>query len=316
MSTSFRFHDGEPVPDAISRITGELVAEARTQLDRPDAEAVADAVHTARKRLKELRAVARLVRPEVGSGYGAANAVFRDAGRLVAGTRDSQALVDICVDLAGSTPGAMAVDLGPVRAELARQRDAAVQRLVDDPGALERARALVDEGWGIVRRWELADDFSTLAGGLAKTYTRAVAGFRRARDEPTTEHLHEWRKRVKYHRYHLELLEGIEPPLMVAWADRLHDLSDLLGDDHDLAVLRATVLDAPDRYGGAAVVDALRILTEGRRADLQSRAVALGARVTAEDADAVVDRIGRWWEAWRTHGPSPTRTELDDFGPD
>lgn len=312
---AFAFTTGERVGDGIRRIAAEEKDEAVRALDAAEPETMAETVHDVRKRCKRLRAVARIVRPCIGDSYGPTNEAFRDAAREVSASRDRQVLVETIEHLVAAAPSTFDVDLSPALDALQARHHESVDALVQDPSPLQRARSLLEAGWRQVETWELADDFATLAGGLAKTYGRAVDRHERCRDEPTTERLHEWRKRVKYHRHHVELLRPLDPALVEPWADRLNDLSDLLGDDHDLAVLLDEVRSDPDAYGGAAVVDGIRVLVLGRRNDLQRRALALGARVTAEDPDAVVDRLGLWWEAWRTHGPAPTRTELTDFPP-
>ncbi len=46
--------------------------------------------------------------------------------------------------------------------------------------------------------------------------------------------MHEWRKRVKDLWYHVTLLQDAWRPVMSALADEAHELSDRLGDEHDL----------------------------------------------------------------------------------
>ena len=58
-----------------------------------------------------------------------------------------------------------------------------------------------------------------------------------ARKAPSAEHMHEWRKRTKDVWHHLQLLEESWQPVIGAVADEAHELSDRLGDEHDLTVL-------------------------------------------------------------------------------
>ena len=86
--------------------------------------------------------------------------------------------------------------------------------------------------------WPLErDSFQALSDGLERTYRRGRRDFRAARSEPTVEALHEWRKRAKQLWYHHSLLRPLWPPVMQAVGDEAHELSDRLGDDHDLAML-------------------------------------------------------------------------------
>ena len=73
---------------------------------------------------------------------------------------------------------------------------------------LSEARERVDD-WPLER-----DSFDAVADGLERTYRRGRRDFRAARDEPSVEALHEWRKRVKDLWYHHTLLRELWPPVM------------------------------------------------------------------------------------------------------
>jgi CHAD domain-containing protein len=70
------------------------------------------------------------------------------------------------------------------------------------------------------------------------SYRRGRQAFTRARGTREMEDLHAWRKRVKDLWYHERLLASTCGPTVRGHAKDLDRLSDLLGDDHDLAVLR------------------------------------------------------------------------------
>ena len=74
-------------------------------------------------------------------------------------------------------------------------------------------------------------------------------------------------------------------------------LSEYLGDDHDLAVLRALLLAEPSLCGGAPHAF-LRFIRQ-RRAVLQAEAFALGHRIYAEKPSAFTDRLGVYWKVWK-----------------
>jgi CHAD domain-containing protein len=161
---------------------------------------------------------------------------------------------------------------------------------------LEAARERVEQwrlnrsGWKAVKR------------GLRKSYRRGRRAFKRAQDDPTTERLHDWRKRAKDHWYHLRVLEPIAPHTMQGQAEDAHRLSDLLGDDHDLALLReALVADASELR---VDVDSVMALVDHRRGQLQAEALLLGRRVYAEKPKAFLRRVRAYWKAWRAQSPT------------
>jgi CHAD domain-containing protein len=81
---------------------------------------------------------------------------------------------------------------------------------------------------------------------MQRVYRRARKGWKRAQQSHDPDLLHDWRKRNKYLRYHFQLLKGIDND----WASGCHkgfkELSNLLGDHHDLEVLRG-MLDEMDQ---------------------------------------------------------------------
>jgi hypothetical protein len=105
---------------------------------------------------------------------------------------------------------------------------------------------------------------------------------------------------VKELWYHHTLLRDLWPPVMTATGDQAHDLSDLLGHDHDLAMLagwmREHVPGADAEFYEAV---------ERRRGELQTEAFALGARVYGEKPTAFVTRLERLWHAKQTEVRAP-----------
>ena len=70
--------------------------------------------------------------------------------------------------------------------------------------------------------------------------------------------LHEWRKRAKDLRYQLQFLCKAWPGVIDAAVAEAHDLGDILGDDHDLALLRQLLCaDVRDRRAAIASADDL-----------------------------------------------------------
>jgi CHAD domain-containing protein len=89
-----------------------------------------------------------------------------------------------------------------------------------------------------------ADGFAALRGGAAGTYRQGRHALQALRQEASVEHAHEWRKSVKYTWHHLELLERTAPSVLRPAGASFHQLSDALGDAHNLAVL-GDVLELP-----------------------------------------------------------------------
>lgn len=292
---SYRFHHDATVEDDLRRIARDQVDKALAELAE---EQIHDAVHQVRKRCKKIRALLRLVRGAEPDLYDRENAWYRDTARLVSDARDATAAIETLDLLRGADIGVYASTLDRVREGLLDRRgdledehlDAAVSAVAD---RLEESRARIGD-WTVG-----AQGWDALEGGLARTYGRVRARLDDAEDDPTSVLLHEWRKRVKYHRYHMRLLQDTFPGPVRARKRALHDLSDLLGDDNDLWELRVLLHAEPDRFGGRETVATVTAALDRLRADLQARAFPLGRKLTAESTDALVARFGAIWAAWR-----------------
>jgi CHAD domain-containing protein len=285
-SRAYRLREGKPLPGELRRAARGRIDHAVDELRGKTDSTPEEAVHEARKDMKKLRALLRLARGELGEEtFARENACFRDAARELAGTRDSDVMLETLAAL--ELPAGVGLDLRKaIQEELARRAD-------DDRRAAGRAAvAVLKEARKRVDAWPLErDSFEALADGLERTYRRGRRAFREAREEPVAEALHEWRKRVKDLWYHHTLLRDLWPPVMSVVGDEAHELSDRLGDDHDLVVLAAWVrghLEPGTEFSDAVI---------RRREALQGEAFALGSRLYAEKPSAYMRRMRELWEA-------------------
>lgn len=271
----------ETVPAAVRRIMDEQLVRAREQL-MDAANPLDKRVHDARKRFKETRALIRLVRDPLGDQYTVENAWFRDVGRDLAAARDADAVLEALqkLELPDNIRSNVQEQLEAHRDAMPRaELEARVVKVLDQ---LVVAQARVG-------MWpELDDSFAAIARGLLRTYR---SGRRSMRDAHTPEELHEWRKRVKEHWYHMQLLRHVWPEMMKPWAAVLETLSRALGDHHDLVVLRGRAGDPPPELTQA--IDA-------RQKALEEQAREIGRRLYAEKPAAWLARMRNVWRAWRT----------------
>ena len=296
---AFHIERSESVERALQRCADEQFGKAIGEL-RDDTIDRADAVHQVRKRMKKLRGAIRLVRPALGGQYKRLNRRFRDTGQRLSRQRDADVMLEAFdATIAWTDEPHLGDRYAPIRAALDAHRDALLADAGDVDALAEQTADELGRERAAASRWSLDENgFDAIAGGLAKTYGRARNAMAAAWDEPNDEALHAWRKRVKYHRYHTRLLQRAWPKPMKARRRELKQLSDLLGDDHDLAVLGATAGRMTDRLAGDLVVGFTTVLS-ARRRRLQRDAWPLGARLFAEKPKHHVRRIGRYWAAWR-----------------
>lgn len=268
---------------------------AREQIDTALAAVRADGptgprIHQMRKSVKKLRGLIRLVRPGF-SDFAPENAALRDAARGLSARREAAVNLatlnkllpeaNVSADLADTLRAALSA---PEPADTSASADA----LTGFADAMTALR-------GRSKDWKLdADGFDAVSGGLEQTWKRARHEMAAALDTPTTEAVHEWRKRVKDHWYHARLLSPIWPEAMAPHVETADRLGEALGDHHDLAVL-VTALESRGIRGIKPILAAAR----KRQSALIAAARTDSGRLFADSAPCLVARWGAWWRIWR-----------------
>src|SRR5262249_27665162 len=126
---------------------------------------------------------------------------------------------------------------GGFRRALVRQRREARSQVVRHDAQL--ARQCMRRARKRANRWSLdGRGWPAVVHGVTRIYARGREGLEAVRHEATAERLHAWRKQTKYLYLQLELLSEVCDPAVGRLAREFQELSDDLGDDHDLAVLR------------------------------------------------------------------------------
>ncbi len=258
----------------------------------------AEGVHQARKRFKELRALLRLVRKPLGSDFKRENQRLRDLGRALAESRDAAAMLESWDLLAQR----FAEPFAEEGFRLARRRlnDRARRGEADISGLDQRIDEVKSELEAFRKRvedWKLSPKgFDLFAAGVKRTYADGCAELAKVRVDMSDHQLHEWRKRVKDHWYQTRLLEPGWPTLMQLRSDTLKRLSDMLGDDHDLAVMLELMRSQPDLFGESAQRERLEVMIAERRGELQSGALKTGSEIYLDAPDELVARWRRYWD--------------------
>lgn len=262
-------------------------------------------IHHARRSLKKARAALRLLRPAWGENrYRMENEALRDAGRCLSPLRDARVLLDGFEDLSQRVEDdeAAASALSGVRTVLEQDLRVA-RRLMRRPseplehciGLLEahRIRRRVAEAALIERD---APNLGDTREALRDLYRKARRQLERAEAPSGSDEsvLHEWRKRVKYLLNAVADMRQHLGPRADKLIERTDAIADVLGSEHDLAVLAAKLERAPVAGRTArtdAAMDALRRLIERRRAKLRRRALAMGRRAYERKPARFLQRV-------------------------
>jgi CHAD domain-containing protein len=263
-----------------ANVAAELVRLTRDDLAAAIAELGTDGpldqrVHSVRQHLKWVRSTLRVLEEAVGEEAAVARREAGAAARLLSTARDA--------DVAAASARVLSVATAP-------GDDAGFERLADaldvEAAAAHRQRApLGDVEARIESIGRIASTFETdfdgkalLNDAIARAYRRGRKIMRRARAGRATADLHGWRKHAK-HLWHLaRMARPLLPRKTTKWAEALYDLTELLGLDHDHAMLAERLALAPD---DGALARQLTLIVE-RRQGMESEAFRLGDQLYGE----------------------------------
>jgi len=236
-------------------------------------------VHQTRNKLTRMRASLRLLRRCIGNGtYHRCNRVIRDAGRHLNAARDAEVLIETAEQLGNRTDSIEMKRTIHIVVEVLKQQQATGDASARaDHKSIAALRAIRRE----VKELSQAPLVSVVPKkSLGWAYSHCRRAFRRAQKRPTDANLHEWRKQMKYAFCETAALSRCGDERI----SRLHSeaglLATYLGDDHDLAILKARVGELLNQslLNNSPSVHKLTQRIKQVRATLQAGAFRLGVK--------------------------------------
>ena len=275
---------------SLRRVADAQIAGAIAALSQPDPRV--DGIHRARKSIKKTRAFLRLFRP-VWSGSGPEIRALRNSARLVAGHRDLTVQLETLNRLTETVLDSYVTAL--LRRHLLLTRTwAETSSLPGQIGDMRHSLAVIRNR---IPQWTPTRcDWADISAGLARTMDRAETTRLRARQDKDPEALHEWRKHVKDHWYHLRLLRPVRPDKLTPRLRNFDSLGKLLGAHDDICGLRTAALAAPL---GPSQQAGFHKALDRAAAKLRKQALRMGDQLAGDDPDKLIRQWGKWERRWR-----------------
>src|SRR5262245_8605176 len=295
---AYRLRQDESIPRGLRRLARKTLKTASDELRRAEPPSQ-DAVHEARKGLKKVRVLLRLVEADEGAGIGNGAKRLRSVNRVLSQLRDADAMLEILDKLKHRNHHLFdEATFAKVRRRLSAHKRDISQSAEHDSAWPE----VVDELQKVRRRakgWRPAHSgFRTLGEGIRGSHKRGRRALERARETGQAADYHEWRKEVKALWYELRLLEECSPRIK-------HDLSMLhhaetwLGDDHNLVVLCAELSNNASICDGIVDLNRLRLMVNRYQCDLREKAIASVEAIYRRKSGAYARGLKRAWKTWR-----------------
>jgi CHAD domain-containing protein len=291
----FRLKVGQNVSSEIRRIVLRQLDRAASELTSIGDPESDEAIHDARRRVKKIRAIIRLVRPVLDKPF-RLDPELRRVSKLLAPVADGQGVIDTLNQL-----------LKRYRSELPRKTAAAIRSdLIDRgkridskasrEGVLEKAQTTLRAERRRVKRWRLrADGFRALAPGLKDSVRRARFAMMTAWLHPTAQHHHAWRRHVKNHWFHVRLLSATCGHRLHSYQRQLEALDGILGEYHNLVLLHE-VLVSDSNLSDREISRCLQFV-QRYQGELRRHAQVVGIRIYSEKPQRFVRRVRELWDA-------------------
>ena len=295
---AYRLTRRRPLAKELARIVAkefEKTLDQVTGAARP-----VEAIHEARKSIKKIRAVLRVLRNDLGGASRVQDRQLRSIAHQLSSLRDVDATLEIMESLRGHYPKLITSSIfARVHRGLVAWRRRTLARL--DPVRVSRrvARNLRPSALAtthLIRR--RVKGYVSIRGGVTRGYRRARKALAGVHTNPEDLVFHLWRRRVKDHWYHMRLLEGLNATARVR-ARRLKRLETWLGDDHNLVLLRTTILNAPATFGRDRATAVVLGCIATYQTVLRTRALRLGDRLFARRPKVFRKSVDSWWHARR-----------------
>jgi CHAD domain-containing protein len=289
---AFRLRPHESVSRGLRRLASKELRAVTTELGK-DGRPNDKAIHEARKSLKKVRAVFRLISAEGGHGLAGSKKRLRKVNRLLSRIRDAAAQLETLATLRKEFPDTVDVSTFRRVRHLLANAKRREERAARSNGAWDKAAKASRDLQKLVRRWKLEHrQFDALAPGIRDEYERGREMMRAASQRRRAKDFHEWRKRLKGLWYDLRLVEEYDPKAQ-RLASLLHTTEAWLGDDHNVVILCAQV----KKLASPADRERLRKAAERHQRVLRAKALEAGARLYAATPQSTVNLAARAWQA-------------------
>ena len=294
----YRLEPGQPVADEVRRVAAHQLELAIARLTAAGDDTRDGSVHTARRHIKKVRALIRLVRPAHGRRYRAVDHRLRTVNRMLAPIADAQATVAMLARVVWRDGDELPADVvARLRASVVRRESMAYEdaALTD---AFETVAALLGAERDAISEWSVSrTGFHAVAAGFERTARASRRAMVKALATSRIEDYREWRQRVKATWLQVRLLMARCGAGLALDERRLEALDGYLGDCRNCAILRQILISDSLLDRGDAALGLRAVRRYERR--LRGCARRLGTAIYDETPRDFVTRVERLWNSTR-----------------
>ena len=257
-------------------------------------------VHNARRRLKIIRAIWRLVEDHLGKEeYKVRNRFYRDEARKLSALRDATAVLQTLDNLQSRYLGVKHKPaFKELRTVLDEERSQLVIKKKKEGAVLKKIARSLEGSKKKYLQFDIGEDYlGRLVSSFRNAYETGHKLYTTNSKMPSAAQIHEWRKQVKYLRHQLFVLQYAWRPLYLLLGEEFHKLSDLLGNYQNLTILKEKLEEHEKTLAPATTQKVLDLASRQQEVLLES-ALPLGLRLYAESPEAFGKRNGVYLRDW------------------
>lgn len=255
-------------------------------------------VHEARKNVKKIRAVLRLVRYEIGNDqYRELNTFYQGIGQQVAILRDETSLIELLENFRlRVNSGAMEKVIRKSIKQTVKKR----KKEFDDFYKKKNHQMIHDqlsERFNGIRKLEITGDPNLfIIKSIGKIYSDCLTAMNKTKKDTSDATYHNWRKQVKYLMYNMMILKNAWPSFFETYIAELDELQKALGNLHDLNLFNGLVVEADLFSLDKKQKDLMLRFIYPRRKALKLQIHQISDRLFSEDKTSFSKRIYGIWQ--------------------
>lgn len=259
-----------------------------------------ESIHQARKNLKRVRALLKLIEAAAPKSLHALRNRISETARTLSETRDAVALVECSDKLRVYLDARQSEDMSQHLHEAIARRRELMSLEAPEPHALTLPVAAVcRKAIKELRKMNFGDcnqDCDIIATGRRKNHDKARQTLKTCHHGGHPEAFHDLRKCAQATFFQAGFLKSAWPLAMQAEATLAKDITDTLGHEHDIEVMTKLLQVEPHLFGAIADKDRLATLLNERRAALRHEAINTAEKLYAETGKTEAQRLALLWQ--------------------
>ncbi len=255
-------------------------------------------VYNSRKRVKNLRALLKLLRKDFGEEFlKKNNFALRDLNRRSAAIRNYSALIKVCEILKSEQIDSECSQALELLQDRIQSDFNNIKIKTDYSSLFSYYKTQLEKYKSRLSHQEIKSNrFSKVKYGLHKIYSEGHKYLSLSIENPNAEILHDLRKSAKDLFYTLRSLIPLWEPVLSGYIKEIKLLSDMLGELHDQFELKLYIQSLIDNpFDFSSVI----LFIESQSESLLNQCITLGKKIYAETEDQFIERIKKYYVVYR-----------------